>query len=108
MLIWFKDSTLNAESFDMSIFDDVRNIPKFQEMLQGNLLNSPARFGKTGSSGQLLRLAFSDKEHLSLETVEEISVEALSAALAVPETQKIKSISLCIETILNPPSTSWM
>ena len=93
---------MNVDSFDMSIFDDVRNIPNFQERLRSNILKSPAKFGITRSAGQLLRLAFSEKEHLGLETLDGISVEALSAALSITGMQKIKSISLCIESITDP------
>ncbi|PVH78319.1 hypothetical protein DL98DRAFT_635745 [Cadophora sp. DSE1049] len=96
------ESTLSVDSFDMSIFDDVRNIPNFQEMLRRNLLQSPAKFGKTRSAGQLVHLAFTDKDHLSLETLDGIATEALSAALKVAEMPNIRSVSICIESILDP------
>ncbi|KAH7403675.1 hypothetical protein BKA64DRAFT_744234 [Cadophora sp. MPI-SDFR-AT-0126] len=101
------ESTLNVDSFDMSIFDYVRNIPNFQGILRRNLLHSSAKFGKARSAGQLIRLAFADKDHLSLEMLDTISTEALSAALKVADMSKIKSISVCIESILDP-STAFV
>ncbi|KAH6718866.1 hypothetical protein BKA61DRAFT_652516 [Leptodontidium sp. MPI-SDFR-AT-0119] len=69
-------STNDVDSFDMSIFDDIRNIPNFQEMLQRNLLQNSAPLGNN-----------------------RISVHALSAALEFPGTPGVTSMSLYIESI---------
>ncbi|KAH8586863.1 hypothetical protein B0O99DRAFT_695071 [Bisporella sp. PMI_857] len=95
-------TTLDVETFDISIFDEVRTIPNFQEILWRSLLQNPARLGHTASAGQLIRLAFAEKEHIGLEQLGRLSVEALSAVFNVPEMQKVTSISLCIDAILNP------
>lgn len=86
----------------MSIFDDIRNIPNFQEMLQRNLLQNSAPLGNNRSAGQLIRLAFADQEHLRLELLNSISVHALSAALEFPGMPGVTSMSLCIESITDP------
>ncbi|KAL5314125.1 hypothetical protein ACEPPN_018549 [Leptodophora sp. 'Broadleaf-Isolate-01'] len=95
-------STNDIDRFDMSIFDDIRNIPNFQEMLQRNLLQNSAPLGNNRSAGQLIRLAFADQEHLRLELLNSISVHALSAALEFPGMPGVTSMSLCIESITDP------
>ncbi|KAH6725006.1 hypothetical protein BKA61DRAFT_41595 [Leptodontidium sp. MPI-SDFR-AT-0119] len=94
-------STIDIDNFDISIFDNVRKVPNFKEMLQRNLLQYSPRLGNTSSAGLLLRLAFEDREHLSLERLEDISVEAISAAVNYLEIGTISSVSLCISSIRN-------
>ncbi|KAH7416904.1 hypothetical protein BKA64DRAFT_656487 [Cadophora sp. MPI-SDFR-AT-0126] len=94
-------STIDVENFNISIFDDVRKVPNFKEMLQRNLLQYSNRLGNTQSAGILLRLAFADGEHLCLEQLDDISVEAISAAVNIPELGTISSISICTSTMRN-------
>ncbi|PVH75070.1 hypothetical protein DL98DRAFT_575225 [Cadophora sp. DSE1049] len=94
-------STINVDNFDISILNDVRKVPNFKEMLQRNLLQHSKRLVNTQSAGLLLRLAFDDGEHLSLERLNDISVEAISRAMNIPELGTITSISLCTSTIRN-------
>ncbi|KAH7369721.1 hypothetical protein BKA65DRAFT_531522 [Rhexocercosporidium sp. MPI-PUGE-AT-0058] len=94
-------STIDVENFNISIFDDVRKVPNFKEMLQRNLLQYSNRLGNTQSAGILLRLAFADGEHLYLEQLDNISVEAISAAVNIPELGTISSISICTSTMRN-------
>lgn len=70
-------------------------------MLQRNLLQYSNRLGNTQSAGILLRLAFADGEHLCLEQLDDISVEAISAAVNIPELGTISSISICTSTMRN-------
>ncbi|KAH7383137.1 hypothetical protein BKA64DRAFT_178636 [Cadophora sp. MPI-SDFR-AT-0126] len=98
-------STIDVDSFGISMFDDVRKVPNFKEMLQRNLLQYSKRLGNTSSAGLLLRLAFEDGEHLSLERLEDISVEAISAAVNYPEIGTISSLSLCVSSIRDLSST---
>jgi hypothetical protein len=85
----------------MSIFDEVRTIPNFQDLLWRNLVQHSARVGvgSTRAAGQLIELAFAEQEHLSLEQLNPLSVEAIAAALSVPEMGKVTSVSLCINSI---------
>lgn len=94
-------STLDGDDFDISIFDEVRNIPNFQDLLWRNLLQHSAQPGSwsTRSAGQLIRLAFADQEHLGLEQLNGLSAEAVAGALSVLEPRKVTSISLCIDSI---------
>ncbi|PVH68154.1 hypothetical protein DL98DRAFT_599774 [Cadophora sp. DSE1049] len=94
-------STIDVDNFDISIFDDVRKILNFKDMLQHNLLQYSNRLGNTSSAGLLLRLAFEDGEHLSLKRLEDISVEAISSAFNYLEIGTISSVSLCISSIRN-------
>lgn len=97
-------STFNTDDFEMSIFDEVRTLPSFQDLLWRNLVQYSARLGNTRSAGQLIRLAFVDQEHLSLEQLNHLSAEAISAALDVSEMRNITSISLCIDSIRSTPA----
>lgn len=87
----------------MSIFDDVRTIPDFQDLLWRNLAQHPARLGSTRAAAQLIRLACAGQEHLGLEQ-HSLSVEAVSAALGGPEMGKLTSSSLCIDSIQGKPA----
>ncbi|KAG4430511.1 hypothetical protein IFR05_013997 [Cadophora sp. M221] len=97
-----QQSTMDVEKFDMSMFGDIRNIPHFQEMLQRNLLQNSAPLGNNRSASQLIRLAFADQDHLRLELLNNISVQALSAALEFSRLPGVISMSLCIESITEP------
>jgi hypothetical protein len=88
----------------MSIFDHVRAIPNFQDLLWRNLVQHSTRLGSTRSAGQLIRLAFSDQEHLGLEQLKSLSAEAILAALGVPGMGEVTSISLCIDSIRSTPA----
>jgi len=97
-------STFDIDDFDMSIFDEVRAIPNFQDLLWRNLVQHSARLGSTRSAGQLIRLAFANQEHLGLEQLNNLSAEAISAALRMPEIGKVTSISFCIDSIRSTPA----
>ncbi|KAI1827832.1 hypothetical protein F4861DRAFT_291328 [Xylaria intraflava] len=98
------ESTLGADDFDLSAFDLVRTLPDFQEILRRNVAKRSAQLGKTQSSGKLIRLAFTDKEHLGLETLPAVSVEAIGEALDVSGMSNLTSISLCIDNIIGTPA----
>ncbi|KAE9365628.1 hypothetical protein N431DRAFT_431045 [Stipitochalara longipes BDJ] len=97
-------SILDLENFNMSIFDHVRSIPNFQDLLRNNLVQHSARLCSTRSAGQLIRLAFADQEHLSLEQLKSLSAEAISAALGVRGMREVMSISLCIDSLRSTPA----
>ena len=87
------------QDFDIAIFDDVRELAYFPEMLRRNLLQDPTRFWNTRSAGLLLRLAFQDGEHLNLGKVQKLSVAAILSALNAPELGRISSLCLCTTNI---------
>ncbi|KAK0117455.1 hypothetical protein ONS96_013285 [Cadophora gregata f. sp. sojae] len=92
-------STVDVEDFNIHIFDDVRKLPYFPELLRRNLLKDSTRFWNTRSSGLLLRLAFEDGERLNLERVQNISVQAILAAVNVPGMGSVSSLSICTTSI---------
>lgn len=59
------------------------------------------RLGNTPSAGLLVRLAFDDGGHLTLEQLDDISAEAVLSTVNVPEIGKISSLSLCVTSIRN-------
>ncbi|KAI1773228.1 hypothetical protein F4818DRAFT_121087 [Hypoxylon cercidicola] len=97
-------TTSDLEDFDMSIFDEVRAIPNFQDLLRHSLIEHSDWLGSAPLAGQLIRLAFANHEHLSLEQLEGLSAESMSAVLEVSEMEKITSISLCIDSIRSTPA----
>ena len=97
-------STFNMDDFDVSIFDQVRAIPNFQDLLWRYLVQHSAQLRSSRSAGQLIRLAFANQEHLSLEQLNKLSAEAISVALGMPEMGKVTSISFCIDSIWSTPA----
>lgn len=97
-------STFNLHDFDVSILDEARAMPGFQECLQRSLVRHATRLGSTPSAGKLIRLAFADRDHLSLERFSALSAGAVSAALGLAGMGPIVSVSLCIDRISGTPA----
>lgn len=97
-------STFNMENFDVTIFDQVRAIPNFQDLLWRYLVQHSAQLSSSRSAGQLIRLAFDNQEHLGLEQLKNLTAEAISVALGMPEMRKVTSISFCIDSIWSTPA----
>lgn len=97
-------ATSDIENPEMSIFDEVRAIPNFQDLLRHSLMQHSDLLGSTRLAGQLIRLAFSNHGHLGLELLKGLSAESISAALEGPEMEKITSISLCIDSVRSTPA----
>ncbi|KAE9371641.1 hypothetical protein N431DRAFT_508367 [Stipitochalara longipes BDJ] len=98
------DATLETESFEMVIFDKAKTIPHFQELLQRLLQERSEHLGKSRSAGQLLALAFEGKTHLDLVRLRGLSAQAIRASLETPELKDVRSISLCVDTLLSSPA----
>ncbi|KAK3937290.1 hypothetical protein QBC46DRAFT_416520 [Diplogelasinospora grovesii] len=97
-------STFDLHDFDVSILDEARAVPGFQERLQRTLVQHATRLGSTPSAGKLIRIAFAHRDHLSLERLSALSVDAVSAALGVAGMGPIASISLCVDRIAGTPA----
>lgn len=97
-------STFDLHDFDVSILDEARAAPDFQHRLQRTLVRHATRLGSTPSAGKLIRLAFADRDHLSLERLSALSVGAVSAVLGVAGMGPIASISLCVDRIAGTPA----
>jgi hypothetical protein len=98
------DSTLETDSFQISVFDEAKTIPHFPVLLQQLLRERSERLGKSRSAGQLLGLAFEGKAHLDLVRFKGLSAEAIGASLEAAELKNVRSISLCIDTIRSTPT----
>ncbi|RWA05968.1 hypothetical protein EKO27_g9138 [Xylaria grammica] len=95
------DKVFDADDFDISAFNSVRALSNFQEILRRTLIKYSARLDGTQSSGKLIQLAFVDENHLGLETLPVVSVEAIAGALSV--SKNVTSISICVESLLGAP-----
>ncbi|KAI0142511.1 hypothetical protein F4776DRAFT_676376 [Hypoxylon sp. NC0597] len=96
-------STLEIESFDMSIFDVPRLIPNFKNLLQECLLEYSEFLNHTESAGQLIGLAFEGTTHLNLVRFGKIPVEAICFALQTDQLISAKSLSICFDPTYDSP-----
>lgn len=95
---------LELKEPDISILKQVRTMPHFQEIFSRALLQDPARLLTMHSSNRLITMAFLDGEHLSLEQLSNLPVEAISAILSAPNMAKVTSISICIDRVQGKPA----
>ncbi|OBT44925.1 hypothetical protein VE00_04767 [Pseudogymnoascus sp. WSF 3629] len=95
---------LELEVPDMSILKQTRTMPHFQEIFSRALLQDPARLLTMDSSNRLITMAFLNGEHLSLEQLNNLPVEAISAILSAPNMAKVTSISICIDKVQGTPA----
>ncbi|OBT85729.1 hypothetical protein VE02_05221 [Pseudogymnoascus sp. 03VT05] len=95
---------LELEEPDMSVLKQARTMPHFQEIFSRVLLQDPARLLTMDSSNRLITMAFLNGEHLSLEQLINLPVEAISAILSAPNMAKVTSISICIDRVQGTPA----
>ncbi|KFZ02230.1 hypothetical protein V500_00338 [Pseudogymnoascus sp. VKM F-4518 (FW-2643)] len=95
---------LASEDPDISILKLARTMPNFREVFSRVLLQDSARLLRIPSSDRLITMAFVNGEHLSLEQLSNLPVEAISAVLSAPSMAKITSISICINTVQGTPA----
>ncbi|KAI1122714.1 hypothetical protein F5Y10DRAFT_253368 [Nemania abortiva] len=99
--------TLQLDDFDISVFDHVRQLSNFKTHVQQVLQGCHDTLGNTRAVGRLIRLAYTrDDGHLSLELLEHVSVNTVSAALDdnLEVGGTITSLSLCIDSIQSTPA----
>ncbi|OTA65392.1 hypothetical protein K449DRAFT_421061 [Hypoxylon sp. EC38] len=87
-------STLDIESFDMSIFELPRLVPNFKKLLQECLLEYSGFLNHTQSAGQIIGLAFEGATHLNLVRYGKLPPNAIRFALQTEELSSVKSISI--------------
>ncbi|OAA56341.1 hypothetical protein SPI_07952 [Niveomyces insectorum RCEF 264] len=97
-------SIFDLHDFDVSVLDEARAVQGFPKRLQRTLIQYATRLGNTPSSGKLIRLAFADRNHVSLERLSPLSIGAVSAVLGVAGMEPIRSVSLCIDRIAGTPA----
>ncbi|KFY05267.1 hypothetical protein O988_00130 [Pseudogymnoascus sp. VKM F-3808] len=95
---------LAMEDPDISILKQARTMPNFREVFSRVLLQDQARLLSMRSSDRLIRMAFVNREHLSLEQLNNLPVEAISDILSVPKLAKVTSISICIDRVQGTPA----
>ncbi|KAJ8120806.1 hypothetical protein ONZ43_g2582 [Nemania bipapillata] len=104
MVMQLIQETMRLDDLDISKFDKFRVIPNFQVLLGHSLIQHSERLGNMRSAGRLIRLAFTDDKHLSLERLRNLSAELLSAALDNSEIDTVTSVSLCIDNVRSTPA----
>ncbi|KAI8953887.1 hypothetical protein F4801DRAFT_588056 [Xylaria longipes] len=99
--------TLHLDDFDISVFDHVRHLPGFKALVQQVLQGCRGTLDDTHAVGRLIRLAYTQHDgHLSLELLENLSANTVSAALDdnLEAGGTITSLSLCIDSIYSTPA----
>ncbi len=71
------NSTLETEGFEMSVFDELRAIPHFQDLLLRFLRQRSESLGETQAAGQLLGISFEGKTHLNMARFKGLSAQAI-------------------------------
>ncbi|KAI0810213.1 hypothetical protein GGR55DRAFT_129707 [Xylaria sp. FL0064] len=87
-----------------TILDEMQTMPDFKQALQQALIQQSGRFVGTRAEGQLVRLAFAEHNHLSLEQLAGIPANCVAVALDGPDSTQITSISICIDTVNSTPA----
>ncbi|KAI1282692.1 hypothetical protein F5Y07DRAFT_350634 [Xylaria sp. FL0933] len=83
---------------------ELQTMPNFKQALQQSLIQQSRQFVGTRAEGQLIRLAFAEHNHLSLERLAGIPASCVALALDGPDSTQITSISICIDTINSTPA----
>ncbi|KAK8062916.1 hypothetical protein PG997_015013, partial [Apiospora hydei] len=103
--------TQNMDDLDVTVLNEVRDLPGFTDSLRHNLLQNSNRIGNTRAAGRLLRLAFVQNGHLGLEGLKNVPAQGIWAALddgpqtGVPQTDgPITSLSLCLDCVRGTPA----
>ncbi|KAK6827465.1 hypothetical protein PG987_010806 [Apiospora arundinis] len=99
------------DDLDVTILNEVRDLPGFTDSLRNNLLQNSDRIGNTPAAGRLLRLAFVQNGHLGLEGLKNVPAQGIGVALddgpqtGVPQTDgPITSLSLCLDCVRGTPA----
>lgn len=93
------DSSWETPDFELSVFNKVRIIPGFQDMLRAKLLKQSYGLSDTLSASKLLALAYTGQEHVGLELLAVCPCKVLEDALRMQELANIKSLTLCQSSI---------
>ncbi|KAI1109948.1 hypothetical protein F5Y14DRAFT_455530 [Nemania sp. NC0429] len=93
-----------ADDIKQAIVDEIRAIPVYKQALQRDFIKRSGQLAGTRADGRLIRLAFAQNNHLSLEQLARIHSSCVAAALDGPDSEQITSISICIDTISSTPA----
>ncbi|KAI1112395.1 hypothetical protein F5Y14DRAFT_442618 [Nemania sp. NC0429] len=103
----FIQQMLYLDDFDISVFDHVRHLPGFEALVREVLQRCRDTLENTRAVGRLIRLAYTRHDgHLSLELLEDLTANLVSAALDdnLGAGGTITSLSLCIGSIHSTPA----
>ncbi|KAI0424111.1 hypothetical protein F5Y09DRAFT_325339 [Xylaria sp. FL1042] len=103
-LINLMQTVSTTSGLEKTILDEIQAIPNSKQALQQALVQQSGRFVGTRAEGQLIRLAFAEHDHLSLEQLAGIPTSCVAAALNEPDSAQITSISIGIDTVSSTPS----
>ncbi|KAI1385352.1 uncharacterized protein F4822DRAFT_412827 [Hypoxylon trugodes] len=103
-IITLIESTLETDAFDMSLFDEPRKLPSFQDSLRRLIQAKPELLGQSQSTAQLIALAFEGKKHLDLARQKGLTAGIIRTVLEMDELKQIESICICIDRISSPLS----
>ncbi|KAI3317203.1 hypothetical protein HD806DRAFT_515717 [Xylariaceae sp. AK1471] len=98
------DSTLDTESFNMSLFDEPRQLRTFKEVLRRILPERSEKLRQSHSTAQLIALAFEGETHLDLVRYKRLSTKTISAALQMVELSQVRTLAVCVDFLLSSPA----
>jgi hypothetical protein len=101
-LIGLMQTMSTTDELEKTVFDEIQAIPNAKQVLQLGLVQQSGRLVGPRVEGQLIRYAFAEHNHLSLEQLAGISTSCVAVALNGPDSDRITSISICIDTISSP------
>lgn len=105
---------IDLNHINESVLTEVRSIPNFKGLLRHHLIrhhsDGLARSPSTQCIGQLVRLAFTHNNHLSLEQLKHFSTDLILVAWNVLDridndsNNKLTSVSLCVDSVQGTPA----
>lgn len=96
------DGTQSVDRYDMTAFEEPLQLPDFRTNLLRLLQEEPERIGPTWAAGQVLSIAYSNREHLDWVVYKGLSADSIAAALGSPDIAQAKSLTLCIDLSRDP------
>ena len=94
---------LQNDSLNRAKLDQCRNHPNFQKRLLKSFHKSPFKLSTSGSSTQLLRLAYAGRPHLNWVAFRTLSYESIAATLESKELRNAQALSLCVDDLADSP-----
>ncbi|KPM45093.1 hypothetical protein AK830_g1453 [Neonectria ditissima] len=89
--------THNDLHLDAKAINKFQKLAKFQGQLRRRLEQVPDSLGPSEASGHMLRIAYAGCSHLNWVVFENMTYEAIAAAVASDELRSASALSLCID-----------
>jgi hypothetical protein len=94
---------LYAETVDLEAHYDSLALPGFQSRLRERLLDDADKIQASDISAQLLRFAYAGRRHLDWAAYRNLSYKHLATALDSVQLSTAQALSICIDTMDDPP-----